>query len=165
MTPSRSLVARGACAGLVGGLVFGVMEIVAAAAMDQPPVMPVRMFASVLLGRDALTTSSLGAIWAVGVAAHFAIAALWGLLFAGVARSLSPQARASVGGEAVLGLVWGTLVWLLNFHVIARIAYPWFLDTPQGLQWLLHALFYGLPVGLSYALQERALIGRPHVVA
>jgi hypothetical protein len=46
-------------------------------------------------------------------------------------------------------------VWFVNFQIIARVLYPWFLGAPQFLQAVMHGLFFGLPLALIYAASER----------
>jgi hypothetical protein len=46
-------------------------------------------------------------------------------------------------------------VWLVTFQFVARGYYPWFLGTSQFFQLLMHALFFGVPLGLLFAAAER----------
>lgn len=141
--------------GLVAGAIFAVMEIVGAALMGDPPLMPVRMFASTVLGEQALMEAPLGTAVAVGLVAHFALSAIFGLVYGAINAALSPATETSYGRQAGLGLVFGAALWLVNFQIIARILYPWFLETPQLVQLAMHALFFGLPLALMYAAAER----------
>ena len=86
---------------------------------------------------------------------HLALSALLGLIYGLVNARLSPETETRWARQAGLGLLFGALVWLVNFQVVARLLYPWFLTTPQSVQLLLHALFFGLPLGLMYAAAER----------
>lgn len=141
--------------GIIAGVIFAIVEIAGAAMMGNPPLMPLRMFASVVLGQAALATVSLGVAVLVGTIAHLVLSALFGLIYVALNRRLSPAAQASRGSQSLMGLVFGAAVWLVNFQIIARILYPWFLGTPQFLQFMMHALFFGLPLGLLYARSER----------
>jgi hypothetical protein len=47
------------------------------------------------------------------------------------------------------------MVWLVNFRLLALAHFPWFLSVPQGPQLVLHAVAFGLPLGLLYGHAER----------
>lgn len=153
--------------GLIAGIIFAMMEIAGAAMMGNPPLMPLRMFASVVLGGSAMQTASLGSVVVVGTIAHLALSAVFGLIYGLVNARFSPKTETSWGRQAGLGLLFGAMIWLVNFQIIARILYPWFLMTPQFLQMAMHAMFFGLPLALMYAAAERRVqhIGRAHVHA
>lgn len=153
---TRRSVNEGLRFGLLAGLILGLMEMVAAVVMGNPPLMPLRMFASVVLGQEALMGTSLGTAVVVGLIAHFAISALYGFIYGLVnARFTKGSDRASYGSQIFIGLLFGLGVWLVNFQIVARLAYPWFLGTPQLMQALMHAVFYGLPLAVMYAAGER----------
>jgi hypothetical protein len=141
--------------GLIAGMIFAVMEVVGAAMMGQPPLMPIRMFASTVLGQAALMETATGTVLIVGLAAHFALSAIYGLIYGLINAKFSAPTETSYGRQAGLGLLFGAMLWLVNFQVIARVLYPWFLDAPQFLQMAMHAMFFGLPLGLMYAEAER----------
>lgn len=153
-TAKRS-VKEGIGFGIVAGIIFAFMEIARAAMMGDPPLMPVRMFASVLLGKAALETVSGGTALLVGTFAHLALSALFGLVYTGINGRFSEESRTRWGRQALIGLSFGIALWLVNFQIIARLIYPWFLMTPQFLQMAMHAMAFGLPLGLFYAGAER----------
>ncbi len=153
--------------GLLAGVVFGIAQIAGAALADASPVLPIRMAASVVMGPAALTTSALEAAVAAGVVTHLVLGSLFGLFF-GIANMRSgAHVRTDPGRQGVYGIFFGILLWLVNFQLIARAAYPWFLDTPQLLQAVMHALFYGLPLGVTYAATEKRVpaVALPRPVA
>lgn len=152
---TRGALASGAAFGVAAGVIFVIMEIIGAAMMGNPALMPVRMFASTLLGRDALMGTSLGAAVLVGLLMHFALSAVYGVIYGAIESRMSFEARKNWGRQSVVGLLFGVGLWFLNFQIIARLIYPWFLDAPQFLQLMLHALFFGLPLGLMFAARER----------
>lgn len=145
--------------GVAAGIVFALAEVVVSAIQGVPALTPFRMFASIVLGGEALTATSLGVAFVVGALVHLAISAFYGLIYGAMASSLSVDKRESYGTEAFLGAGYGLAVWFVNFQIIARIGYPWFLDTSQLLQAILHAAFYGAPLAIFYAGAER----RAHV--
>lgn len=150
------VVGQGMTYGLIAGLVFGAVELIGSAAMDNPALMPVRLSASVLLGREAFSE----AVWrgwfvAVGLGVHFALSALFGLLYGVIESRLGVEGRTSWGRQSVVGLLFGAAVWLVDVQIIARLFYPWFLEAPQLLRLALHAVTFGLPLGLMFAATER----------
>lgn len=141
--------------GIVAGVIFGIMEMAAAALMGMPALMPIRMFASTALGKDAMEVTPLGTVVIVGVIAHLALSAAFGLVYGLINAGFSTETQTRPGPQAGLGILYGIGLWFVNFHIIARAFYPWFLDAPQVLQLALHAVFFGLPLGLLYAASER----------
>ncbi|RJP74660.1 MAG: hypothetical protein C4524_12635 [Candidatus Zixiibacteriota bacterium] len=150
-TVSNRTLSRGAWYGLLAGIIFMIMEMVGAAIMGMPVFMPLRMFASVLLGQTALTGMSLGTAVFLGLIIHLLLSAVFGFIYGLINIGLPPAHRASMGSQAVIGFGYGLLLWFINFQIIARMIYPWFLETPQFMQAMMHALFYGLPLGLMFA--------------
>jgi hypothetical protein len=155
---TRRSLREGIAAGLVAGMIFAVMEIAGAAMMGNPPLMPIRMFASVLLGKSALE-GALGVAIVVGIIAHMVLSGAFGVVYGLVAGRLDPKTQTSFGRQSLLGMMFGLVVWLVNFQIIARVLYPWFLETPQVLQAMMHALFFGLPLALVYTASERKAVG------
>jgi hypothetical protein len=153
-TENRRSVGEGITAGIIAGVIFAMMEIIGAAMMGSPALTPVRMFASVVLGRAAME-GPLGTALVVGTIAHLVLSAVSGIVFGLVSSRLSEPTRTSFGRQAGIGIPFGLAVWFVNFQVIARILYPWFLGTPQFLQAMMHALFFGLTLALIYAASER----------
>lgn len=141
--------------GLIAGVIFGMMEIAGAAMMGNPPLMPLRMFASVLLGHGAMEPGPLGSVVVLGTVVHLALSASFGLIYGFINGRFSPETETRWGRQVGLGLLFGAMIWLVNFQIIARILYPWFLMTPQFLQMAMHAMFFGLPLALMYAAAER----------
>lgn len=146
---------EGLGAGVVAGVLFGIMEMAASALMGQPPLMPIRMFASTVLGQVALEATPLGTAVIVGTIAHLALSGLFGVIYAVLSGLLPPAAEIRTGQQGLLGLLFGIALWFVNFQIIARLFYPWFLDAPQFLQAMMHAVFFGLPVALLYVGAER----------
>lgn len=153
-TDRSRLIREGIQYGVAAGVLFAVVEAIAAAAMGQPALRPFRLFASVIVFRDALTWSG-GLALVVGALVHLVLSALFGAIYGGVLAGLGRGARESAGAGAALGVIFGFALWLVNFQVIARVLYPWFLDAPQAMHAVLHAVFYGLPLGVLVGAAER----------
>ncbi len=151
---TRRSVKTGIGFGLIAGIIFAVGEVVLALAMGMPALEPFRMFASVVFGAGALEFGPWAALIGGGIV-HLVLAGLFGLIYGLINTRLPLEAHTNAGTQTVLGLVFGAAIWILNFQIIARVAYPWFLDLPQFMQFLLHAVLFGVPLGLLYAAAER----------
>lgn len=151
-------VKEGILFGLITGALFAIMTVTSAAMTGDSLFSPFRMFASIVLGQvalESLESLPAGAIFCVGSIVHFVLSAAFGLVYGAVNARFSAETQTHWGRQAGLGLLFGVVLWLVNFQIIARIFYPWFLMTPQFLQMSLHALFFGLPLALMYAGAER----------
>jgi hypothetical protein len=157
MTTTTRGVKEGIGFGIIAGILFAIAEVFAAVGMGEPAAMPFRMFASIVLGQAALMEVSAGAAFAIGGLVHLVLSGIFGLVYGLASSRLSAETRANLTRQAGIGLAFGLALWLVNFQLIARLLYPWFLGTPQALQALLHAIFFGLPLGLLYGAAERRL--------
>ncbi|MFL5347505.1 MAG: hypothetical protein ACJ8AT_22190 [Hyalangium sp.] len=141
--------------GLVAGVVFALAECVASLAGGQGVLTPVRFAASVLLGASALADQPLGLTVVAGLAVHLGLSASFGLAYSLVDARLSPELRPKVAHQTAVGMLFTIGVWLVTFQFVGRGYYPWFLGPSQFFQLVMHALFYGVPLGLLFALAER----------
>lgn len=147
----RELLRKGTIAGLVGGAVLVLAQMVVAG----DTAAPWRMFASIPLGREALTGPMTLGIFLLGFIVHFALSALFGLLWGLVARKVPPETRRSWGPHAGLAMAYGLALYLVNFQLIARAAFPWLVPAGGVVQAVLHVIAYGLPLGLALVAQLR----------
>ncbi|WP_373047687.1 hypothetical protein [Vulgatibacter sp.] len=150
---------EGLIGGLLAGAVFALAEMLVSAAMGGSIFGPWAMFASILLGSSALSAEFTLGIFIVGFVVHFVLSALFGLIWGATAKSVSRGIRDSWGAHAVAAMIYGLVIWLVNFQVIARVVYPWFLQTNALAQILLHALAFGLPLGLYLTARLRPIEG------
>jgi hypothetical protein len=121
---------QGAIAGVVAGLVFAAFETTASAFMmgAEAFFMPLRMIGAIALGPEALDPGySLLAASIAGVIVHVILAIIYGIVFGEIAAMLRGPA-AFIG----LGSLFGLGLWLVNFYVIAPLAFPWFLDRARS---------------------------------
>lgn len=151
--------------GILAGILFALAEVLVAALMGNPPLMPIRMFASVVMGPSALDTASPAVAILGGIIAHLVLSIVFGVIYTAMNARAPLATKASTAQQAAIGLGFGALIWLLDFQIIARLIYPWFLGAPQLLQLVLHAVFFGLPLGLMYAGAHRRVGARPEAEA
>jgi hypothetical protein len=153
-TTKRSLY-EGIGYGIVAGAIFAVIEVIGSAAMGMPALAPLRMFASILWGQEAMTATAIGSVVLVGALVHVVLSAIFGAIYGLIDSRFSDLTQRNYGRQAAYGLLFGAALWFVNFQIIARLAFPWFLDAPQFMQLMLHAVCFGLPLGLMYAASER----------
>ena len=143
---------QGVIGGIVAGLVFAAFEMIASAVMmgGDAFFMPLRMIGAIALGAAALEpTYSLLMAGLAGLVVHVALAAIYGAVFATIFGRLR-SAAADIG----IGAAYGFALWLLNFYVVAPIAFPWFLEANPVVQFIAHTFFFGAVLGW-YVFQER----------
>ncbi len=144
-------VVSGGVTGMVAGIVFAIFEMVVAALMDQGFFMPLRMIAAIVLGEEALDPSyALVTAALVGLAVHMALSALFGMVLAGGAGSVGAL-RESRFGLIAAATLFGLVLWLVNFFLIAPVLFPWFEMADQVVQFVAHTFFYGMPLGILLA--------------
>ncbi|MBX3465759.1 MAG: hypothetical protein KF878_02540 [Planctomycetes bacterium] len=137
--------------GEVAGLVFVVGQCVVLG-----PVLVTRLNASILLGDYGISPDlNLWGAATMGALAHVVLAGLFGGLFAALHRSMVPRARLRLDVQAATGAVYGLALWFVNVQLVGRAGYEWFLELPQALMAALHALTFGLPLGLFFAFAAR----------
>jgi hypothetical protein len=149
-------------AGLVAGAIMAGLEMVASLAGGYHLLLPFGYAASVVMSQNAFD-AGWPTVLVIGAIVHFSIATMFAFAF-GVFNTQVPW-RSRIWGarEGLLGMVFATFIWLLNFHVIARFFYPWMFDHSQMMQWWLHVVGFGFPLGLLFATREKtpAAVVRP----
>jgi hypothetical protein len=146
--------------GLIAGAIFVVAWMLASVVSGQSAMGPFRMAASMVAGSGAMDFGA-GSAFIVGGIVGLVLSAIFGVIYGLINARLPLDTHTNTGAQAVLGLVFGAAVWLLMIQIIARIAWPWFLEANQLLQFILHTVFFGLPLGLMYAAAERRTLLHP----
>jgi hypothetical protein len=149
---------EGTVFGVIAGLVFAVAESVAAALTGHHAVDVFRAVASLPLGPDAAMTTPAGRVIGVALGFHVALSALYGLFYGAYCSALTMRSRRSIARQSVVGLIYGAILWLINFRVAAPAGFPWMLEIAAVLQLVMHALWFGLPLGVLYATAERRAV-------
>jgi uncharacterized membrane protein YagU involved in acid resistance len=136
---------QGAIAGIVAGIVFAAFEMIVSASMmgAEAFFMPLRMIGAIALGPAALDPGySLVTAGVTGVVVHFVLAIIYGISFGEIAAMLrGPVAFIGAGG------LFGLVLWLINFYVIAPALFPWFLESSPLVQFIAHTFFFGSVLG------------------
>ena len=149
-------------AGIIGGILFAAFEMFAAAVLmgSQAFFMPLRMIGAMVLGAGALESGySLAVAGVMGLIIHMVLSVAFAVIFAWIA---SPAATDTM--LALSGILFGAVLWPLNFYVVAPLAgWTWFPEqTNAPVQFVAHAFFFGCPVGW-YLGRSRTLIVHPPI--
>lgn len=133
--------------GVVGGLVAGVVYFVVAIGITiflgglEAVAMPLRQIAAVALGQQALEpTYDLTKVVVTANVVHFALSALYGVLYALIAQLFNVRSPLAL---IVGGAIYGLVLYAANVFVIFPAFFPWFLANDRVLQATLHALAFG----------------------
>lgn len=146
---TRRLALQSAGVGIVAGLFLACGEVLLAPMVGATSLVPVKLAASIALGKGALTGAySLSTIVIVGAIVHVALAAAYGAMYGVFIRYRARETRTSFAREAGLGMLYGLMIWAFDFYVVGAALFPWFLEASPLEQALLHAVGYGLPLGV-----------------
>ncbi|MBA3377070.1 MAG: hypothetical protein H0U00_14875 [Actinobacteria bacterium] len=129
---------RGATAGLVSGLVFLIATMGYVTTQGLPAVAPMIDISTIFHGQDEPVPSPDNVV--VGLVTHLTLAAFFGIIFALLASVLPRR----VGVLLAAGVVYGLLLYVVNFQILGRTLFPWFTnpDGPdQGFEVFIHAVF------------------------
>jgi hypothetical protein len=152
----------GALMGIFAGIVFALFQVIMAAVGLGPLpgelIVMVEGFAyggvpTPASGVPTPTNAPAIAAPAIGIAVliHFVLSAIYGAIFGAVApkvRALRNDRKALIGAATAFGL----LIWIVNFFVIAPVAFPWFAEANGVVLFFAHTLFYGTMLGLLLAV-------------
>jgi hypothetical protein len=140
--------------GVVAGAIMAGLEMVASLAGGHHLLLPFRYAASVLMSRDAFSAGWLSVI-VMGSLVHFSIATMYAFAFGVINTQVPWRSRIWGAREGLLGMIFATFIWVLDFQLIARFFYPWMMDHSQVMQWWLHVVGFGFPLGLLFAAREK----------
>lgn len=121
------------------GVVFGTLNMWFASSMGMPADMPLPMIATIVQGEGAIADGSANPI--VGLVVHMMRSAAFGVTLAVlVSRVRSDAVR------ALVGLLFGGVLYLANFLVISPIAFAVFQDANQPFELATHIIFGSVAV-------------------
>jgi hypothetical protein len=135
----------------LAGLIFALFQVITGAmGLGTPLGELTEIVEGVTVGGVPATTGA-PAIAAPEIAiaglTHLVLSAIYGAIFGAVASKVGAlrNSRIALVGAAT---VFGLLIWIVNFYVIAPVAFPWFAQTNAVVQFFAHTLFYGTVLGL-----------------
>ena len=146
--------ATGVGVGVVAGVLFLIVEIVIGASRASP-LAPFRFAASLSVGMPALLQMPSVSAVILGGLTHLLLSSIYGFAFAWLNEGSPPGVQGAFGRQTALGSLFGLVLWLVNFQMVARLLFPWFLAVPPLEQALAHVFAFGLPLGALYAAARR----------
>ncbi len=138
--PARLL--RGAVGGILAGMVFAAVTMWFADSTGGKANMPLHMISTIVKGDKAMAAGSTSI--GVGVAVHLVLSALFGMLFA----LAVPRFRTN-GTVALAGTLYGALLYVLNFLILAPLAFTTFKMANQPFELFAHMVF-GTLLGFAF---------------
>lgn len=150
----------GAWAGVIAGLAFLMLEMVLVwMAQGQSPWGPPHMMAAMVLGKDVLPPMGTWApfdlkIMVTAMMIHFPVSIVYGLIGAWLVH------RFDWVGALMIGAALGLAIYIVNFYLIAPVAFPWF---AMGRNWIgafSHIMFGAILGGAYIALRRPKLTDR-----
>ena len=141
-------------AGLAAGGIMAGLEMVVSVIGGHHLLLPFRYAASIVMSHKAFEAGWF-TVLLLGSIVHFSIATMFAFAFGVFNTQVSWRSRLWGAREGLLGMVFATFIWVLDFQVIARFFYPWMLDHSQVMQWWLHVVGFGFPLGLLFAAREK----------
>ncbi len=128
-------VARGAVGGAVAGAVFIAITMWFFTTMGMPANTPLKVIASIAQGPAALSEETTD-VW-VGWGVHAVLSIAYGIVLAFLVRGVPNDAI-----RVAIGLGFGAVLYLGNFHVLAPLAFEPFTMANKPFELALH-LAYG----------------------
>ena len=140
-TTIGQLAGRGAVAGLFGGLFFILANMWFSTAHGKPAVAPFLSISTIFYGSDKPMMTPEAVV--AGLTMHLFLSMLYGMVFAVVVLPFLRNRIALVIGA----LVYGLLLYIVNFQILARIFFPFFVNPMgpnQGFELWIHPVAFGL---------------------
>lgn len=128
---------RGGIGGLFAGLLFAAVTMWFVTSLGMPARTPLLMISTIVLGEDAMAGGDANI--ATGMAVHVVLSIAFGVVFALIAGRLRTN-----GAVALAGLVFGALLYVLNFQILARIWFDPFRMANQPFELVVHLVFGSL---------------------
>jgi hypothetical protein len=145
----------GAILGILGSLASFLFNVFGSLVVNQDPYRILRVYGTVFLGQEALTTANLNFFMLVAVV-HFSVGALAGSVFHVLVNRFVPTTSALQ--QIGLGAVYGLLMWIVNFYMVLRWLEPALVGQAYVLElmpfWVaaLTHIVYGVTLGFLQPL-------------
>ena len=128
-------VARGTVAGIAAGLVFLVANMLWATKSDLPAVAPLVDISTIFNFDDVANPTTENMF--IGLVTHLTLSATFGVAFALLVPLLRTARIVALGAVA-----FGVALYVVNFQILGRTAFPWFQEGPdQVFELVAHAGF------------------------
>jgi len=117
-------VARGVVAGVAAGLAFLVANMLWATNSDLPAVAPLIDISTIFNFDDVANPTTENML--IGLVTHLTLSAAFGVTFALLVALFRDARMLALGGVA-----FGLALYLVNFQILGRTAFPWFQEGPD----------------------------------
>jgi hypothetical protein len=150
-----SILRRGIGYGVLAGIIFAMGEMFINLFRGDDFFGPLRLIGSMVLGTQALMpTYSLLVAGFVGLMVHMMMSAIFGVVFFAL-LAVFKQRGASSQSLLVYGSVYGLLLWVVNFLIVAPVLFPQFEMVSQLWHgFFAHTFLFGSVIGLFAALSK-----------
>jgi hypothetical protein len=150
---ARWVIRHGIVGGIIAGIVFAIGEMVISLAMRVGLFSSFRLIGSMILGTQALEPSyPLLTAAGVGFLVHVILSMIFGVIFFFL-LALFRQLNASTLELLVYGLIYGMVLWINNFLLIAPAAFPQLTAiSPLWNVFFVHTFLYGMVIGAYAAI-------------
>lgn len=150
-----TLIKHGIGYGILAGTIFAMGEMFINLFMGKEFFGPLRLIGSMVLGTQALMpTYSLLIAGIVGLIVHMMMSAIFGLIFF-VLLTIFKQRSASILGLMISGSIYGLVLWVVNFLIIAPMLFPQFGMASQFWNgFIAHTFLFGGIIGLFAAVAK-----------
>jgi hypothetical protein len=140
----------GLWAGLIGAVVYEILQIGAALVQGDSPWGVARMNAAMVLGEEVAPQPATFdfAVVAIGMLIDLAVSLVCGLLVAWLVHRFDWTIGLAVGA------LYGFAIYLIYYYLIAPAAFPWFVGMRGWSMATIHVL-YGVAVGAAYLFLRR----------
>lgn len=151
------LLTRGAVAGLAGGVLFILANMWFATTHGKPAVAPFLAISTIFRGSSMPVMSPVDVI--AGLTVHLGLSIVFGMVFALLVGVLGLSRRPAM--LPVAGIVYGLVLYVVNFQILARIFFPFFVNAKgpnQLFELWIHPIAFGLvlvPFFLTMTLPVR----------
>ena len=142
-------------AGLVGGAVLMVLELLWSAATNETgPWRASQLVAAIVLGPGVLETSAAtfhAGVVGTALVTHYALGIAFGLVFGVVATGFGIDRQ--MPATLLFGALFGALLYVFDFYGMVRF-FPWFIELRDWAMGIEHLVF-GMVAALLYTKLER----------
>lgn len=147
-------IVAGATIGVLGSVTSFLFHIVGSLVMRQDPLLFLRVYGTMFLGKEALTTVDLNFFMLVAVV-HFSVGAAAGMVFQVLVSRFAPEGALL---HVLLGALYGLVMWVVNFYGVIAWLQPELVGQAYILElmpaWIaaLTHVIYGVTLGLLQPL-------------
>jgi uncharacterized membrane protein YagU involved in acid resistance len=139
---------------VIAGIVFMMLEMgMVRMFMGESPWAPPRMIAAMVLGQGVLPEPGSYApfdmkIMATAMVIHMMLSIVYGLVVAWLVH------RFDWAGGLLIGAAFGFAIYVINFYLIAPVAFPWFQMAQNWISAFAHTMF-GMAASGAYVGMRR----------